>query len=179
VILDVGSELVGIETAAATHRAALARVDQILLVAGADFVGVWHARAALEQLERLVGIDRGRVNVVLNRHDGRFHHSRQEVEWNLRAPVVAVIPFDHAGQQRAITAQRPAVLDTSSRAGRAMLTLAEGIHAGKLQLAMPTSARSRGSWWRRLLRRQPGRPVTRPVLHVDPRRSGSVSRGRS
>jgi MinD superfamily P-loop ATPase len=180
VILDVGPELIGVETAPATHRAALARADHLLLVGAADFVGVWHARTALEQVERLVGIDRARVNVVLNRHDARFHHSRQEVEWHLRAPVVAVIPFDHAGQQRATLEQRPAVLESSSRAGRALLSLAEGMHDGKLRLPLPASAGPPpGSWWRRLLRRQPVRQVTRPVLRVDRKRRGAMAGGRS
>jgi MinD superfamily P-loop ATPase len=179
VILDVGPELIGIETAPATHRAALARADHLLLVGAGDFVGVWHARAALEQLERLLGFERRRVNVVLNRHDARYHHSRQEVEWHLRAPVVAVIPFDHAGQQRATLEQRPAVLDSSSRAGRALLSLAEGMHEGKLRLTLPASAGARGSWWRRLLRRPPLRQVTRPVLRIDRKRRGAMAGGRS
>lgn len=157
VILDVGPELIGIETAPAAHRAALARADHLLLVGAADFVGVWHARTALEHVERLLGIERRKVNVILNRHDARFHHSRQEVEWHLRAPVVAIIPFDHTGQQRAMLEQRPAVLDTSSRAGRALLSLAEGLHDGKLRLPLPASAGTRSAWWRRLLRRSPCR----------------------
>jgi Flp pilus assembly CpaE family ATPase len=179
VILDVGPELIGIETAPTTHRAALARADHLLLVSAADFVGVWHARTALEQVERLLGIERRRVNVILNRHDARYHHSRQEVEWHLRAPVVAVIPFDHAGLQRATLEQRPAVTDSSSRAGRALLSLAEGLHDGKLRLPLPASAGTRGSWWRRLLRRQPVRQVTRPLLRVDRTRRGAMAGGRS
>ena len=86
VVLDVGPELMGIDAVPATHRAALARAQHILLVSAADFVGLWHTRTALDQLERLVGIERRRVNLVLNRHDARFHHSRQEVEWHLGAP---------------------------------------------------------------------------------------------
>lgn len=175
VILDIGPELIGVETAAASHRAALARADHVLLVSAADFVGLWHTRTALEQLERLLGIERRRVNVILNRHDTRFHHSRQEVEWHLGAPVVAVIPFDHAGQQRATSEQRPAVLDPSSRAGRAMLALAEGLHDGKLRVPVPISVRSRGSWWRRLIRRQPAPVITRPLLRVDREPSGAIS----
>jgi MinD superfamily P-loop ATPase len=179
VIVDVGPELIGIDTAAATHRAALSRADHLLLVSAADFVGLWHTRTALEQLERLLGIERRQVNVILNRYDARFHHSRQEVEWHLGAPVVAVIPFDHAGQQRATSEQRPAVLDPSSRAGRAMLALAEGMHDGKLRLPLPGSARSRVSWWRRLIRRQPVRFVTRPVLRVHRETAGVMRHGRS
>jgi Flp pilus assembly CpaE family ATPase len=179
VILDIGPELVGVEVAPASHRAALARADHILLASGADFVGLWHTRMALDQLERLVGIERRRVNLILNRHDPRFHHSRQEVEWHLGTPVVAVIPFDHAGQQRAISLQRPAVLDGSSRAGRAMLVLAEGINDSKLRLPAGGSSRVQDSWWRRVLRRRPVPVITRPVLRVDRHPSGAMSNGRS
>lgn len=178
VIVDIGAELVGIEAAPATHRAALARAEQVMLIGAADFVGVWHARTALEHLERLVGIERSRVQVILNRYDGRFHHSRQEVEWHLGAPVVAVIPFDHAGQQRAIAEQRPVVLDPSSRASRALLSLAEGIHAGKLRLPVGDT-RARARWWQRLIHRQPAPVPGRPALRTDRRRSGAMSGGRS
>jgi Flp pilus assembly CpaE family ATPase len=178
VIVDIGHDLVGIEVAPATHRAALAHAEQVMLVGAADFVGVWHARTALEHIERMVGIERGRVNVILNRFDGRFHHSRQEVEWHLGAPIVAVIPFDHPGQQRAIAEQRPAVLDPSSRAGRALMSLAEGIHEGKLRLPVATP-RGQGRWWQRLIRRSPASVATRPVLRTNRRRSGAMSGGRS
>ena len=77
VVLDVGPELVGLDSAAAAHRAALVRAHQVLLVSSADLVGLWHARAALDQLERLVGLEPRQINLVLNRHDPRFHHSRQ------------------------------------------------------------------------------------------------------
>ena len=179
VIVDIGPELMGLEVAPATHRAGLARADRILLVSAADFVALWHTRTALDQLEHLLGLERRRVNLVLNRHDARFHHSRQEVEWHLGAPVASIIPFDHAGLQRAVAEQRPAVLDPRSRAGRAMLVLAEGIHDGKLRLQVPGSARARASWWRRLVRRQPARVITRPVLRVDRQRSGRMTGGRS
>jgi cellulose biosynthesis protein BcsQ len=179
VILDIGPELVGVEVAPTSHRSALARADHILLASGADFVALWHTRTALDQLERLLGIERRQVNLILNRHDPRFHHARQEVEWHLGAPVVAVIPFDHAGQQRAISLQRPAVLDGSSRAGRALLVLAEGIQDGKLRLPTTGSSRARDSWWRRVIRRRPVSVLTRPVLRVDRRRSDAMNGGRS
>lgn len=179
VIVDIGPELVGIEAAALTHRAALAHADRILLVGAADFVGLWHTRTALDQLERLLGIERRRVNLILNRHDARFHHARQEVEWHLGAPVLAVIPFDHAGQQRAIAEQRPAVLDRASRAGRAMLGIAQGLHEGQLRLPVAGSSSTRGAWWRRLIRRQPVAVASRPVLRVDRHPSGAMSGGRS
>lgn len=165
VILDVGAEWLGTDGAAASHRTALARAHHVLMVSAADFVGLWHARTALDQLERLIGIDRRTVHLVLNRHDPRFHNSRHEVEWHLGAPVVAVVPLDHTGVQRAILDQRPAVVDRSSRAGRALLALAEGLNEGKLNV--PLAGGSRRSWWQRLLRRSPGPVVTRHFVRAD------------
>jgi MinD-like ATPase involved in chromosome partitioning or flagellar assembly len=152
IVLDVGPELLGMDTAAANHRAVLASAQQVLLVVGSDLVGLWHARTTLDQLERQLGIERQTVSLVLNRYDARHHHSRAEVEWHLGAPVAAVIPFDHHATQRAIAEQRPLVLDPSSRASRQLLNLAERLHAGKLRLP---DARAGGDprvgWWRRLL----------------------------
>src|SRR5262249_60877590 len=104
-------------------------------------------RTTIDQLERLLGIERRTVNLVLNRHDARFHHSRQEVEWHLGAPVVMVVPFDQPGVQRAISEQRPVVLDPSSRAGRALVVLAEGMNEGKLRLPAPASVAGRRGGW--------------------------------
>src|SRR5207253_3845910 len=58
VVLDVGPEVLGMDLAAANHRAALARTQHVLMVTGADLVGLWHTRAALDQLERSLGIER-------------------------------------------------------------------------------------------------------------------------
>jgi MinD-like ATPase involved in chromosome partitioning or flagellar assembly len=179
VIVDVGPEWLGIDTLAASHRTALARAAHVVLVSGADFVGLWHARTALDQLERLIELDRGRVNLVINRHDPRFHHSRHEVEWHLGAPVVALIPFDQASFQHAISEQRPAVLDPSSRAGRALVTFAEGLHAGQLHLPLIGSARLRRPWWRRLLRRQSAPVVTRSFARADAARPTLAGGARS
>jgi MinD superfamily P-loop ATPase len=150
IILDVGAELLGMDSAATNHRAALTLAHRVLVVARADLVGIWHTRTALDQLEHLVGIERQRVHLVLNRYDARFHHSRQEVEWHLGVPVAAVIPLDHAAMQRALSEQRPVVLDTRTRAARALLSLAERMNAGKLRLPPEPAGRSRTSWWQRL-----------------------------
>jgi MinD-like ATPase involved in chromosome partitioning or flagellar assembly len=168
VIVDVGPELLGFEAAAANHRAALARADVLVLVSGSDLLGLWHARTALDQLEQLLGIQRRSVQLVLNAHDARFHHSRQEVEWHLGAPVVAVIPFDHVALQRAHSQQRPVVFDTSSRAARALIGLAEGIHAGKLHVPSPSSS-SKRAWWRRIFARQAQPRPTRVARVEAPR----------
>ena len=179
VVLDVGPEWLGIDAVAATHRAALAHAAQLILVSAADFVGLWHARTALDQLERLVDVDRARVNLVLNRHDARYHHSRQEVDWHLGAPVVAMIPFDQAAFQRAISDQSPVVLDPASRAGRALVSFAEGVHADKLRLPLVKAARPRQAWWRRVLRRQPAPVLTRSFARVDAPQRAVASGSRS
>jgi MinD-like ATPase involved in chromosome partitioning or flagellar assembly len=166
IVLDVGPELLGMENGAAVHRAALTRATEVLLVSAADLVGLWHARAALGQLERLVGLERGRARLVLNRHDARFHHARQEVEWHLGVPTAAVVPFDHAAMQRAISEQEPAVLDPTSRAGRALLRLAEALNEHGLRLPSPLPGETGRPlpWWRRVLGRRPAsrRPEAPP-----------------
>lgn len=164
VVLDVGPELLGMDTAAASHRAALAHAHLVMLVSGADLVGLWHARTALEQLERLAGIEPRQVNLILNRHDPRFHHSRSEVEWHLGAPVAGVIPFDHVSMQRATSEQRPVVLDGSSRAARAIVGLADRLNEGKplrLRSGSERASGSRQAWWRRALLRQKSNPTSR------------------
>ncbi len=152
VVIDVGPDWMGTDVAAANHCAILASAPQVLLVSASDLVGLWHARTALDQLERQLGIERQNVQLVLNRHDPRFHHDRSEVAWHLGAPVVAVIPFDHAAAQRAIAQQRPLVVDANSRASRAMLSLAEGVHTARLRLPVEPSVHAGADrWWRRLL----------------------------
>ena len=169
VVLDVGPELLGIDTPAANHRAALSTAHHVLLVAASDLVGLWHARVALDQLERQLGIDRRMLNLVLNRHDPRFHHARSEVEWHLGAPVAAVVPFDHAAAQRAVCDQRPLIMDPTRRASRALLALAERLNDGKLRL--PDEAvghgRRRAGWWRLVLPRRRGAAPRRLLLEAE------------
>ena len=175
VVIDVGPDWLGTDVAAANHRAALASAQQVLLVSASDLVGLWHTRTALDQLERQLGIERQNVQLVLNRHDARFHHSASEVAWHLGAPVSAVIPFDYAAAQRAIAQQRPLIVDSHSRVSRAVLDLAERVHAARLRLPVEPGVHvGADSWWRRML---PGRdganghaPVARGQLSVGQRR---------
>ena len=167
VIVDVGPEWLGTDNVGASHRAALARSRHLLLVSAPDFVGLWHTRVALDQLERLLDIDRRTAHLVINRHDPRFHHSRQEVEWHLGAPVVAVVPLDHTGIQHAISEQRPVITDRSSRAGRALLSLAEGLHDGKLSVPLAGHTTVRRHWWQRVFRQKRTVVTTRRFLPTD------------
>ena len=158
VVLDVGPQLLGNDTVAASHRAALASAQQLLVVSAPDLAGLWHCRIALEQVERQVGVERASAALVLNRHDARFHHARAEVEWHLGIHVAAVVPFDHASVQRASALQRPLVVDPRSRAARAIVGLAERVHAGRVRRPKADlGGESRVSWWRRML------PVRRPT----------------
>jgi MinD-like ATPase involved in chromosome partitioning or flagellar assembly len=146
VVLDVGADLLVAE--AAVHRSALGLSDQVLLVASTDLVGLRHARTALGLLRAHVPVDPERVALILNRHDRRYHHGRSEIEWALGVPAAAVIPFDHGSMQRALGAQRPLVLDGRSRAGRALLDLAERVHGGEVVLPPEPTADARPRWRR-------------------------------
>ena len=155
------------ENAAANHRAALASAHQLLLVTGSDLVSLWHTRTALDQVERHLGVDRQTLNLVLNRHDARYHHPRAEVEWHLGTRVAAVIPFDHASAQRAIGEQRPLIADPASRAARSLLKLAEQVNAAQLSLPVTAKRETGASWWRRVLRRQQHGSVARTALEPE------------
>ncbi len=146
VVLDVGADLLGAE--AAVHHSALGLSDQVLLVASTDLVGLRHARTALGLLRAHVPVDPERVALILNRHDRRYHHGRIEIEWALGVPTPAVIPFDHGSMQRALGAQRPLVLDGRSRAGRALLDLAERVHGGDIVLPPEPTEDGRPRWRR-------------------------------
>jgi len=132
VILDTGGELVGPE--GSVHRAALSLTQQVLLVCSSDLVGLWRARATLGLLQTHLQISPERVALIVNRHDPRFHHGRTEIEWALGAATAAVVPYDHLGMERALAAQRPAILGRGA-AGKVLLDLAERIHGGKVVLA--------------------------------------------
>jgi Flp pilus assembly CpaE family ATPase len=147
VVVDMGAELLGLDAPAIVHRAALATAQHVLLVTASDLVSLWHARTALAQFERNLGVDRERVSLVINRHDARYHHSQAEIEWHLGATAALLIPNDYSALQRAVAQQTPAVLDASSRAGRAILQLAERIHQDRVRLpAAEVEPRSRSRW---------------------------------
>lgn len=132
VILDIGAELLSRE--AAPHRAALQTADVILLVGSADMVGLWHARTGLALLQSSLGIDADRVALVVNRHSGRLHHSRTEIEWALGLAIAATIPNDHEAVQNSLATQRPLILAGRGSAARSLVDLAERMHGGEVRL---------------------------------------------
>ena len=145
-----------------------------LLVTTPEIAALRRTHACLRLLQGLE-FPTSKVQLVLNRHDARFHHGRAEVAWHLGAPIVGLIPFDHAAAERATAQQRPLVVDSNSRASRALLSLAEGIHTTRLRLPVePGNAAGADRWWRRLL---PGgtpdalrRPAQLPVAAGQGRR---------
>jgi MinD-like ATPase involved in chromosome partitioning or flagellar assembly len=159
VILDIGAELLTRE--AAPHRAALQCADQVLLVAAADVVGLWHARTGLGLLHGQLGIGLERLALVVNRHDRRIHHGSAEIEWAMGHALAALIPNDHVAAQRSLAAQRPLVLTGRGPASRSMLDLAERVHGGTIR--MP-AAKARGGKLDLLRRAFPSRLTRSPQL---------------
>jgi septum formation inhibitor-activating ATPase MinD len=135
VVLDLGPVRPAGPAAGVATRAARAGADHLLLVAGADLLGARRAQAALHALaaEGVGGPER--VSLVLNRYDPAFDFERWQIEGVLKAATAAVVPFDHAGARRAARDGRPLVCDGRSRAGRALLDLAERAHGSPLRLA--------------------------------------------
>jgi MinD-like ATPase involved in chromosome partitioning or flagellar assembly len=153
VILDTGADLLSAEVA--LHRAALAQAQQILLVASPDVVGLWHARTASGLLQNQLALGPERLALLINGHDRRYHHTRAEIEWALGLLTAAIIPFDHGSVQRALAAQHPLILERRSRAGHALVDLAERVHGGTILLSSGIKA-ERGRWGARLHRPQFG-----------------------
>ncbi|MBI4496650.1 MAG: hypothetical protein HY689_01965 [Chloroflexi bacterium] len=145
VIVDCGADLV-VGSDAGVHRTVIGLTQQVLLVASADLVGLWHARTALDTLKTHLQIDPDRVALVVNRHDRRYHHGRMEIEWTLGISSAALIPYDHSAIQRAVARQRPLVWDDRSRAARAVLDLAERVHAGTIVLPPEPTTGGQPRW---------------------------------
>ncbi len=168
VVVDLGADLLGPESQ--LTRAVLGRAGKVLLVAAADLVGLWRTRLTLALLEGELGIAHERVALVVNRHDRRYHHGRQEIEWALGIPVAAVIPHDHTAAQRALAEQRPLVLGGRGKAARALLDLSERLHGA--DLALPTEEKQLGrGWLGRLL------PSSRPTPSAKKAKEGMASDG--
>lgn len=156
VILDLGADLMAAE--AGVHHMALALAQQVLLVASADLVGLWRARVTFGVLQEHLQLNPERVALIVNRHDRHHGHSRTEIEWALNLPVAAMVPYDYAGLQRALSNQRPLVLDSRSRAGHALLNLAERVHGGSIEMPAEPDGPAHTGWLGRLSRAPWRRP---------------------
>lgn len=159
VILDTGADFLSAEVA--LHRTALAHAQQILLVASPDVVGLWHARTALGLLQNQLALGPERLALLINGYDRRYHHTRAEIEWALGLLTAAIIPYDHGNVQHALAAQHPLILERRSRAGRALVDLAERVHGGTILLPSESKADkgSRSVRWHQPQFGRRGRPA--------------------
>lgn len=165
-LLDLGEELLG-EDAGVVHRAALRMAGTILLVTSADIAGLKQTQVTLQTLQGLVGVSIDRICLVVygcDRSRKAGQYPATDIEAELGVPVVAVLPYDHVAEQRALSAQQPLVYNDRSRSGRVLLDLAQRIHGGKIVLP-PDAARPQRRWkvapatWG-LLTRSKSHPVT-------------------
>lgn len=160
VVCDQGADLLGSDLS--LHRVTLGLADRILLVAAADLLGLWRARAGLDLLRSQLHVSPEHLALVINRHQPRHHHPRSEIEWAFGMPASAVIPDDPVGAARAMAVQQPLALDSRSRAGRTLVDLASRVHAGAITLPPELHAERRRGW-------PPWLPLRR---FLRPRRSG-------
>jgi septum formation inhibitor-activating ATPase MinD len=141
VIVDAGAA--GSDERNAVQQLIMRSAGQVLLVLTGDLLGVWQAQRALLALEGQGVLDRERTALVINRYNRRQHSSRNEIEKALRLPLAAMVPDDVHHAQAAIQAQEPLVLRRRSRAGRALLSLAERLHGGDILLPPEPEAERR------------------------------------
>ncbi|MCC7368818.1 MAG: hypothetical protein IT306_10370 [Chloroflexi bacterium] len=154
VVVDLGPDPLGTERSLGVPT--LDRAEAILVVTGAELVGLHRARGLLATLRARPGPDR--LALVVNRHDPKRHHARREIEWALETPAAAMIPYDWGGVQRAAAAQRPVVLEGRGGAAQALLELAGRVHGRRLRLPPDPERPARWAW----AARRPGWPKRRP-----------------
>jgi Flp pilus assembly CpaE family ATPase len=145
IVVDVGEVVGGVSSS--TTDAVLRSADRVLLVTGADLVGIWNARSAVRHLREGLGIAEEAVGVVLNRREGREHYAAREVERALGLPVFGVVREDRRAARRAIEQQVP-ITAVRGRAPRELRAL-----ASRLAIAAPAAAPSRKRRWLRPLNR--------------------------
>ncbi len=165
VVLDLSGD--ALETASTLGQLALRTAGQLFLVSSPDVLGLWRTRMAINRIESA----RDRIAVVINGWDKRYHHSPQEIAWNLGVPLAAVIPYDRPAMERALAKQCPAVLDRKSRAGRRLLDLAARFHGDRLFVPPDEAAPRRlatGAWKSRLPRLRPFAARRARASHAEP-----------
>jgi Flp pilus assembly CpaE family ATPase len=78
------------------------------------------------------------VGVVVNQHRSRQDYDRSELEWALGEPLSAVLPFDPGACWRAVEHKRPVVVaERRSSLARSMISFAERLHGGQIELPRP------------------------------------------
>lgn len=153
IFVDLGGDLLRPNTA--VQRTALLAADQVLLVARADSVSLWQAHEAAEAWQGQVGVSKERMALVVTRYDRRFHQSPVQIGWNVGVPIAALVPDDRRHAERAVSAQQALLFERRSRAGRALLELADRLYGGDIILPRTDMAptRRRRMLWRGETRR--------------------------
>ena len=132
VVVDTGGNVDG--EIGPGGSAALDMAGQVLVAVTPDLLGLAHGRLALAHLRNGATALSERVAVVVNRHHRKHHADRRGLERALDTGLAGIIPYDYHAAERAMSKQRPLVLDRHSRAGRAVLDVAERLHGGDIQL---------------------------------------------
>jgi septum formation inhibitor-activating ATPase MinD len=122
---------------------ALHQADRILLLVRPDVEGVTMAQRALQDWP-----ERDKVHLVLNQVGLPDQLSRGDAERKLRAPVVAVLPFDPWKVAEAKARNRPVVCQRGCRLSGPLIDLAERITSGHIELAADEEPRP-SPWWQR------------------------------
>jgi MinD-like ATPase involved in chromosome partitioning or flagellar assembly len=122
---------------------ALHLADRILLVVRPDVEGITMAQRVLQDWP-----ERDKVHLVLNQVGLPDQLSRGDAERKLRAPVVAVLPFDPWKVAEARARNRPVVCQRGCRLSGPLIDLAERITSGHIELAPDEEPRP-SPWWHR------------------------------
>lgn len=106
--------------------AALDKSDEIYVVTMMDVASIKNTRISLQKLSQL-GLDNGRVKLVLNRADSKVLLELHEVERAITGPVAAHIPSDRI-VPRSVNKGVPVVVDSpKSPVSRVIVGLAKSI----------------------------------------------------
>jgi hypothetical protein len=163
VVVDLGlASLLGSE--ADLVRGVLTDTDRVLLVGSTDLVGLWHTRTALE----LLGDERERLALVLNRYDARRHDGVATIAYQLGEEPLAVIPYDYPAFHTALEDHRPLVYERRGRAAQTLRVLANRLFEqpqvsaapAPPVAAEPVRITPRASGWTHRLRRLAGAMLT-------------------
>jgi MinD-like ATPase involved in chromosome partitioning or flagellar assembly len=130
-------------------RAVLHAADRLLVVLRPDEQGIERTRRVLGDASSHL---RERVGLVLNQVGlPGTDEAVGIIEYTLRAPVVAVLPFDAGHVAAARAAHRPLVCEPGCRLSAPLLGLASRLAGGGPIRVPVSSASDRGlPWWRRL-----------------------------
>lgn len=144
VVADTGGELVSPDQM--VHRAVLRRADLVLLVTRADVLSVRRTQRVIHVLREELGLSAERLALVVNAYAARRDDDPATVAATLGVALAAVVPSDPGGLRRALDRQRPMVALGRSRAGPALLGLADRLHDGGVVLPPEPATRPRRRW---------------------------------